>query len=206
MVGTLGRHARRALTTHILAYDVAKRRGKALLALQALVRGAALRPHSPEVALRTVDFFATVKDGSDFPAPAPEAAAAGAGAAAPLLHPAAAAVVAAEKEQLLGGQGSLEAYVDAFAARAQQWHSLPHTLAAARAQARIRPAQRGEAARAVVAALKGADGAAALRGLSVEGLQEALRVLEEELGGEAAVLAEARAACAQWFPLAVAFK
>jgi hypothetical protein len=199
VVDTLGMHARRALTTHILAYDVAKRRGKALLALQALVRGAALRPHSPEVALRTVDFFATVKDGSGFPAP--DAAA----PAAP-LHAAAAAVVAAEKGQLLWGHSSLEAYVDAFAARAQQWHSLPHTLAAARAQARIRPAQRGEAARAVVAALKGADGAAALRGLSVEGLQEALRVLEDELGAEAAVLAEARAACAERFPLAVAFK
>lgn len=35
---TLTRHASQSLATHMLAYDVATRRGKVLLALQALVR------------------------------------------------------------------------------------------------------------------------------------------------------------------------
>ena len=189
VMATLGAHARRCLATHVLAYDVAKRRGKALLALQALVRGRALRPHDPQMVLRTVDFFAAVDGG--------EGGFAGAGP----LHPTAAAVVAAERGGLL--QGSLEAFVDAYAAKAEGWASLPHTLAAARARALIRPGRAAEAAKGVVAALKGAG---EMRGMGVAGLDEALRVLQEDLGADAAAVAEARAACAARFPLAAAFK
>ena len=192
MVATLGQHARKCLATHVLAYDVAKRRGKVLLALQALVRGRALRPNDPELVLRTVDFFVAVDAGTGF---------GGAEGAAP--HPTAAAVVAAERAALLGGQDKLEAFVDAYASKAEGWASLPHALAAARARALVRPAGAAAAAQGVVAALKGPG---AMRGVSVDGLQEALRVLREDLGADAAVVAEAQAACAARFPLAAAFK
>lgn len=56
MVATLTRHARKEVASHVLAYDVAMKRGKTLLALQALIRGTNLRPDHPDVVLRVVDF------------------------------------------------------------------------------------------------------------------------------------------------------
>lgn len=144
------------------------------------VRGQALRPHAPEIVLRTADFLA------------------GVGATAEGY---AAAVIAQEKGALLGGGEGLEGYVEGYAAKAAGWDSLPHTLAAARAQARIRPGSgKGEG----VVALLEREGP--VRGASVEGLRDALRVLEGELGVDEGVLAAAKTACAKRFPLAGAFK
>jgi peptide alpha-N-acetyltransferase len=60
IVSTQIRHAPKQLSSHTLAYDVAMKRAKYLLALQALLRGKRLRPSDPEVVYRITAFFHTM--------------------------------------------------------------------------------------------------------------------------------------------------
>ena len=60
--GILARYAPASLETWILRYDVAIRRKKALLALQALYKARAIAPHSSEVFARIVDFSTKLEE------------------------------------------------------------------------------------------------------------------------------------------------
>ena len=185
---TLTRHAGKLVETHLLAYDVAVKRGKPLLALQALIKGQALQPQHPEVVVRTVDFLQTLQEKTE-------------GGWAASLHPTVATVIDAEKEGLLGGAKDLGEYVEGYVGKAKEWASLVHVLAAARALARI---QSGKMEKAVALVKEGVGGEG--RGITVERLKEALVVVEKDLGAGPTAVAEVRKLCAARFPLAKAFR
>jgi len=188
---SMTQHAGKVVETHTLAYDVATKRGKPLLALQALIRAHALRPSHPEVFCRTVDFMASLKDGGK-----------DAGWARG-MHPTVAAVIEAEKEGLLEGGADLGGFVEAYVKKATAWASLPHMLAAARgmARAQVRPGATEKAVGLVIDGVKEGK----CRGMTVGGLKEALRIAETELRAGPAALAEMREVCMERFPSATCF-
>lgn len=188
---SMTQHAAKVVETHTLAYDVAVKRGKPLLALQALIRAHALRLFHPEVFCRTVDFLASLKEGGKE------------GGWAVGMHPTVVAVIEAEKEGLMGGEKNLEEYVQGYVKKAQGWASLPHLLAAARGLTRART-QAGATEKAVGLVKEGVKGGEC-RGLTVVGLKEALRVVEKELQAGPAAVVELRKLCLERFPLATDF-
>ena len=61
IVSLMTRHAAKIVESHVMAYDVARKRQKPLLALQALIRGTRLRKNHPDVFYRVVDFFNAIE-------------------------------------------------------------------------------------------------------------------------------------------------
>ncbi|CAM9965871.1 unnamed protein product, partial [Hapterophycus canaliculatus] len=57
LVALLSAHAGAYVETHVLAFDVAMKRGKYMLAARAVIRGRALEPHNPELLLRTIQLY-----------------------------------------------------------------------------------------------------------------------------------------------------
>ncbi|CAM9558060.1 unnamed protein product, partial [Phaeothamnion confervicola] len=201
-------HAGRRPETHVLAFDVAERRGKPLLALRALVRGRALAPSNPELLLRTVRFYQTwgaAAAAGGGPAVAAAGAAtapsdaASAGSAAevppPTLSPVAARVVTAVKG-LLGGS-DVAALAERMAAdAAATGGSLPLRVAAAQALVLLSPKN---VARAETLVAGGFDG----RGVSLETCEAAGAALKSF--GRPEAVETFHAACVARFPLAEAF-
>ena len=192
---SMTQHAAKVVETHTLAYDVATKRGKPLLALQALIRAHALRPFHPEVFCRTVDFVASLNEGGK------EGGKEGGWAVG--MHPTVAAVIEAEKGGLLGDEVDLGVYVEGYVETAKAWASLPHLLAAARGLARAQ-AQPGATEKAVALVKEGVR-EGKCRGLTVTGLKEALWIAETELQAGPAAMAEMRNLCLERFPSATYF-
>jgi N-alpha-acetyltransferase 15/16, NatA auxiliary subunit len=178
-VGTLTKHAARMIETQLLAYDVAMKRSKYLLALQALLRGKRLRPTNPDLLLRIVEFSHSIHSGIS------------------ALHPLVAEVIAAEESTLLDGM-AVDGFVASFAERAVGW-SLLHRIRVAQAMHVIRPEDRSRALAMIT------DGGLEGRGVTLKTAGEAVRVVRDVLG-DASIAESLRASLGVRFPLAAAFQ
>lgn len=150
MVATLTRYAAKTIDSHILAYDVAVKRGKYLMALQALIRGKALNPVDPDIFFRVVQFLHKVQ------------------AEAKANHPLVGEVITLEQEGLQEGS-SLSGYLEAFKDKAKKL-SLKHRVAAVKATLLLKP----EAGQEIMTYL--ADGLKDGRGINIKNAKEALEV------------------------------
>ncbi|EWM30147.1 tetratricopeptide repeat-containing protein [Nannochloropsis gaditana] len=194
VVAYLTRHAGKVVETHMLAYDVACKRGKALLALQALIRAHALRPMHPDVFRRTVHFWTGMGESGGEGGKQEWIAS---------LHPTSAAVIDAEKQRLLGEKKNLGSYVTEYVEKARAWSSLPHVLAAARgvALAKTEPG----ATEVAIGLIREELQKGQCRGLTVKGLRQVVEVVGKELDAGSATVAEMKKLCHQYFPDALEF-
>eukprot|EP00903_Cladosiphon_okamuranus_P008678 g8317.t1 len=206
LVALLSAHAGAHVETHLLAFDVAMKRGKYMLAARAVIRGRALEPNNPELLLRTIQLYHAAQAP---PSGQPADAAGAAGAPAP-PSPVVARVLAEEAEGLLEG-GSLDGAVAGLVKLAgdSETGSLGARVCAAKALALVTvPAEQGRE-QAVKLVREGLNG----RGVTVPGCAAAVEAVRGVLG-ETEVGAGARASgaaeelrrmCAMIFPMAEAF-
>eukprot|EP00752_Nemacystus_decipiens_P006712 g6035.t1 len=201
LVALLSAHAGAYVETHLLAFDVAMKRGKYMLAARAVIRGRALEPNNPELLLRTIQLY-HMAQGTPSGQPAAASASTAAGAATP--SPVVARVLAEEAEGLLGA-GGLDGAVAGLVKLAGDaaTGSLGARVCAAKALALVTtPAEQGRE-QAVKLVREGLHG----RGVTVAGCAAAVEAVAGIVGvdGAGGAAEELRQACAKVFPLAEAF-
>ncbi|CBN77876.1 acetyltransferase 1-like [Ectocarpus siliculosus] len=209
LVALLSAHAGAYVETHLLAFDVAMRRGKYLLAARAVIRGRALEPRNPELLLRTIQLYHEAQatppspgqpaascapaDGSSTPSPTT-------GPAPP--SPLVARVLAEEAEGLLGTGGLAGAVAELVRlAEDAETGSLGARVCAAKALSLTAAEQGREQAVRIVR--EGLDG----RGVTVPGCANAVEAVRGVVGEDGSAAVEAlREVCGNTFPNAEVFK
>lgn len=152
-VGMLTQNAPKRLSTWLLQYDVAIRRGKFLMALQALFKAKALDAQHSELFSRIVDFAQK-------------------GTAGAKGHPSVTEVIASETAELLGGKSVMNFVLEAAAAvKADPLTDLPQRVAVSNALVSTKSCGVAEAASLIVDT--GLDG----RGVSADTCRDALASL-----------------------------
>jgi len=139
-ISVLQRHAPKAISTHILAFDIAMKKGKILQALQALVRGSHLQHDHAELLLRTVIFLEHLH--------VPQIQT--------LLNPTVSQVIQLELEMLTAGK-SLEQFIEDMCATAVAQASLLSRVAAAKALHSLNPSNSQRASALILEGLHGRD-------------------------------------------------
>ncbi|CAM9611231.1 unnamed protein product [Chrysoparadoxa australica] len=179
-------HASSKVETHVLAFEVAYKRGKPLMALRALVRGRALQDDHPSLQLQTAQLYHALSTGQLQPSPI------------------AAALLAEEGAALLGssGAGDVASFVKQFVDRATTLGGLADRVAAAQASYLL---SQGDAS--VAAGAEMITGGLGSCGVSVVSCEEALMVLQGGALGEKGQAAAQgfKQACCKLFPLAPVF-